>query len=207
MTTTKHIIILLLLTLTACGQNSKTNKHVIDPKARQLNDSAVALTRSFDSLDYVKAIALLDKATTIDTNFYTAYWNKLAFQSQLGQYNNALQTAKQLKRIKPNAPDFYVTTGMLYEKTGDSISAQSQYKEALIRYDKILDTMDIKNKDYDMLLMNKGVSLILVGQQTKGNDIIKKLYDKQTDVAYKEMFEMFLNKSRQEILDNYKTRN
>jgi tetratricopeptide (TPR) repeat protein len=199
MTTAKSTIYLLFLTLIACGQ-----KDMVDSEARKLNDSAVALTmKSFDSSAYADAILLLDKATAIDSNYYTAYWNKYSFQWTLKQYDKALVTAKHLNRIKPDAPDYYVSIGLLYEKLGDTVSARQHFKDALVRYNNILDTMDSKNKNYDNLLINKAVNLIFAGQQTEGNEMLKQLYEKHKDDMYAQAIEMFMNKSRQEIIDGF----
>ncbi|MFI5163964.1 MAG: tetratricopeptide repeat protein [Bacteroidia bacterium] len=199
-------IIFFFSALVACGQqSSQTKKHKVDSSARQLNDSAVALTQTFfDSLNYVKAIALLDKATAIDSDYYIAYWNKIAFQSQIKQYDKALVTSKEMIRLKPKTPDFYQRTGILYEIVGDHISADKYFHNALALYDNILDTMKTSNKNYDMLLMSKGVNLIMLGQQQKGNDILKRLYDTQADTLYKEMTASFMNKSKTELLDTYR---
>lgn len=150
--------------------------------------------------DYARAIALLDQATQIDSNFLTAYANKLSFQLQLKQFDNALQTAYSLNRINPNAPDYYVTIGLLYHIKGDTGSSKEYFTGAAVRYDKILDTMSMANKSYDMLLMNKAVNLVLIGQQKHGNDILKELYERQKDEAYREMLALFLNKTKDEII-------
>ena len=196
---------LSITALSACGQRAeKTSKHKVDSKAHQLNDSAISLTmKSQDSLTYVKAISLLNQATAIDSDYYFAYWNKLAFQSQLEQYDKALLTTKQLLRLKPNAPDYYLSIGMLYEKTGDTTSANKYFHTGLSLYNNLLDTMSTKNKSYNILLMNKSLNLILVGQEKKGNEILKQLYDRQIDETFKEFYSSFMNKSRKEIIDNY----
>jgi tetratricopeptide (TPR) repeat protein len=150
--------------------------------------------------DYTKAIALLDQATQIDSNFLTAYANKLAFQLQLKQFDNALMTAYNLKRIKPNAPDYYGTIGMLYHIKGDMVSSRKYFTEAATRYDKILDTMSTTDKYRDMLLMNKAVNLVLLGQQEQGNQILKQLYQSQQNEAYKEMIALFMNKTGDDII-------
>ena len=198
-------ILLLLTGFYACGQQSENKKHVVDPKARQLNDSATSI--AMHAQDYNKAISLLDQATQIDSNYLTAYANKLSFQLELKQFDKALATAKNLNRIKPEAPEYFVSIGLIYEHMGDTTSSNKFFNEAVNRYNKILDTMSTVNKDYDLLLMNKAVSLILVGQQQKGNDILKGLYDKQKDESYREMLSSFMNKSRKDILDNLRQTN
>src|SRR4051794_18718285 len=109
MTTSKlSIVFVLFLCLSGCAQTdteSKT-KHIVNPKARQLNDSAMTLTRSLKDEDYQKAIMLFDQAIEIDSNYTLAYWNKLSFQTQLKQYDKAIQTAKQLTTLS-KSPYYY----------------------------------------------------------------------------------------------------
>ena len=145
------LILLLFFGLAACGQQVK--KYIPNKKARELNDSASRLIRNnpLDSI-YEKAIALLNKATEIDSNYYNAYSSKLSLQWMLKKYDNALETAKHLKNLRLNSPDSYVTVGLLYEKLGDTISSYKYFSIAIAKYDNILDTMSIKNKMYNVLL-------------------------------------------------------
>ena len=197
-------IFFLLTALNACKQQSKSYEYSIDPKAGRLNDSALSII--IHSQDYYKAIALLDQATTIDSNFYMAFWNKMNFQLQLNQFDSALTTAKNLNRIKPESPDYFFVVGLIYYKMHDTISSQKYFQQSEIRYEKILDTMNTVNKNYNNTLMNKGVNLIIIGQQQKGNDILKQLYDKEKDSFRKEMLASYMDKSKQEILDYYSQR-
>jgi tetratricopeptide (TPR) repeat protein len=200
----KLTIYSIILTITVFGQNGKeTKNHIINPDAIRLNDSAVAMIHSSYAEDYQKAILLLDQAIKIDSNYFNAYYNELTFYCQLRQYDNAIQAAKQILRIRPNSPDYYGTIGGLYYRMGDTIKANEYFKDGLVLYDKMLDTMNTKNNYYDQLIINKATVLILIGDQTKGNMILKRLYDGETDQKYKEIIEMVMNKSRQEILDYF----
>ena len=191
------IVSLLLITLSACGQQSK---HSINPRAKKLNDSAVYLVvREFN---YDKAIELLNEAIKIDSNYPTAFVNKINFQLQLKQFDKALATSKNLLRIKPNAPDYVVMTGIINEQLGDTVSSKKYFTQAAKIYDDILDTMDIANKNYNMHLINKAVNLIFLGQQQTGNDILKKVYGNTKDEVEKEFISEFMNKSKQQILSD-----
>jgi tetratricopeptide (TPR) repeat protein len=200
LSTMRFLAYLLLFGFSACGQQTDSKKSIIDPKARKLNDSATTIVMK--QQDYAKAISLLDQATEIDRNFLTAYVNKLSFQLQLKQFEKALQTALKLKELKPTAPDYYVTIGMVYSYKGDSALAKDYFTEATKRYDAVLDTMKKVNKAYDLLLMNKAVNLILVGQQQEGSEILKQLYTKEKNDINREMIALFMNKSKQEILES-----
>ena len=195
------ILFLLLFGFVACGQQTK--KYIPDKTAVQLNDSAMRLAmHSINDSSYQKVILLLDKATAIDTNYFIAYFNKLSYQFKLKQYNKALETAKHINSIRPNFVDQYVTVGILYEKTGDTITAKKYYDIALNKFNKILDTMSINNKNYDMLSMGKGIDLILAGQQISGNEILKQLYNNPIDDIFKEFVSSYVNKSRGEVFEN-----
>ena len=170
-------IFFLLIALNVCGQQPANDEHSINSQARQLNDSALSIVRN--TQDFAKAITLLDQATKIDSNYYLAFWNKISFQSELKQFDNALVTAKNLNRIKPESPDYFFIDGLIYDKIHDTISSQKYFIKAEVCYDKILDTMNKASKEYDNFLMNKAVNLILIGQQQKGNNILEQLYDKK----------------------------
>jgi len=203
MTTPKLSLYFFLLTLCACGQrDGETKKHTIDSKAKQLNDSAVALIRSMNDEDSRKAILLLDEAIKIDSNYFTAYWNKFSLQSQLKQYDNAIVTGKQILNLNKNTPyyDFIIAT--LYYRKGDTSSANNYFRKTLALCDLVLDTINFKNRAaYEVVIMNKGVSLIFLGQQEKGNEILKQFYDSQTDTTYKTWTAAFMNKTKEQILD------
>lgn len=197
----RQLVLFLLIGFSACSQQPEKKKYSIDPRARQFNDSAISITMY--SQDYKSAIQLLDEAIKIDSNYYIAFVNKLSFQVELNQFDKALETAKELHRIKPAAPDNFSLIGMLYEKIGDTLLSKQYFKDAGAQFNKILDTMNVKNKYYEILLMNKAVNLIFMGDQQKGNDMLKQLYNKTNDEAYREMLASLINKSRQEILDNF----
>ena len=150
--------------------------------------------------EYDKAISLLEQAILIDSNYFTAYRNKLSFQIVLKDYNQALKTAIKISQLRPSNPDYYVTIGLLYEIQGDSVSSKKQFIEAEKQYDKMLDTITLSNKNYNMLLMDKAINLIYLGEQQKGNDILKQLYNDQKESSLKEMLASYINKSKGEII-------
>ncbi len=56
---------------------------------------------------------------------------------------------------------------------------------------------------YDVLIMDQAVNFILIGQERKGNDLLKQVYKETKDSVYKEILAPMINKSRQEILDEF----
>jgi hypothetical protein len=83
----------------------------------------------------------------------------------------------------------------------DTIASKRYFTEAIIRYDQKLNTMKIHDRKYDLLLFNKAFNLVLIRQNEKGNQIMKALYDKNNDETFREMIRIYMNKSKQEILD------
>ena len=197
-------IFFLLITLSACGQQSEKHKHSIDPRAGRLNDSALSIM--MHSQDYNKAIALLDQATAIDSNFYMAFWNKTNFQLELNQFDSALATAKNMNRIKPESPEYFFVAGIIYDKMRDTISSQKYFQESENLYEKILDTLNTSSKEYSNMLMNEAVNLKIIGQQQKGNDILKRLRENEKNGFQKEMLDSMINESKEQILDDFSQR-
>ena len=193
--------LLLLFGFAASGQQSE--KIIVDNKAKQFTDSAAKFIMHYwQNNDLKKAILLLNKAIEIDSNYINAYTLKLSLQMNLKQYNNALKTALQINRLRPNSPSSYVTPGILNEKLGNTISSHYYFTTAIKKYDNILDTMSTKNKYYYVHLLNKAIDLILAGQQVNGNVILKQLYNKESNSLNKENIQHYMNKSRKEILDD-----
>ncbi|HEX3768393.1 MAG TPA: hypothetical protein VHT72_08445 [Puia sp.] len=196
----KFLFAFLLISECSCGQQIK--KPEVNHAAIALNDSAMDLIMCCGADEnYRKAATLLDSATTIDSNYFLGYANKLICLGRLKEFKKAIVSVKNMMRIRPVAPDLYATCGFLYESTGDSASAGENFKKALILDEGLLDTMSIKNRDYDMLCYNKAVAVIMTGDQAKGNKLLKALYDRQTDNDYREMIGSMMNKSKRELVD------
>lgn len=183
----------------ACSQKPKVKKYTPDPKARQLVDSASKILMHSD--DKEKAIALLDQATQIDSNYYLAFFNKLLFQTSLNLFNDALVTVKNLTRLRPQDADTYMTAGSTYWMAGDSLQAMNHFMKASNLFDELLDTMSTSNKSYQPALMDQAIALILIGKEEKGKKALTHLYNKQTNEDYKLVLKMFLGKSRKQLLD------
>ncbi len=193
------VFILMLLALYSFGQ--KPTKHIVDPKAIKLNNEATKLLGYNNNDSTLKGVYLLDKATEIDSNYYLAYSNKLTCLTQLRQYDKAIATAKRLIRFKPLAPDIYMMCGEIYDKINDTISSNIYFNKALALSNAYLDTMKVENINYDMFIMNKAVTLIMLNQQVEGNKLLKQLYNRQKYETFKEHIKSFMNKNKKELLE------
>jgi tetratricopeptide (TPR) repeat protein len=206
----KLFYLFLSTIIIGCNQQSETEKKDISPEAIKLNDSAVSIvmrSTENDSVKYSKAIALLDHTTAIDSNYGGAYWNKRAYQAEMGLHEGALISTKQLIRLNPNVPAFYSSAGILSEVTGDTISSIPYFQKAAVLYENVLDTI-APGVDRDMTLVGKGVNLIMLGKEKEGQELIANVYNSQADPQMKEAVRNSiapsLNKSRKEIISLYR---
>jgi tetratricopeptide (TPR) repeat protein len=195
----KILPIIFSFSLIACGQKSDHQK--INPYAVRLNDRAISLSPYLENRDSSsKAIALLDSATALDSNYFLGYYNKIMFYNQLKQYDKAIIAINQMIRLRPNSY-LYSTGGIFYDKMGDSISSRNYFQKSLVISTKILDTMNVQNKAHNAFVINRALNLIMLGQQTYGNSLLRQVYESQTDSSQKEWTHSFMNKSKDEIIE------
>lgn len=181
------------------AQRNDSTNHIVDQRAIQLNDSAVKSVVQYQS--YETAVTLLDKALQIDSNYLMALANKCSYEIALHRYDQAINTAKRMIKLKPRAPEYFVSGGLAYFLSGDSTSSQKYFQEAVAIYDRILDTMNKKSNAYKLVLMGKAVNLIFSGDSPKSNVILKYLDENTHDEIEKEFYSEFINKPRKEIID------
>jgi len=199
MTTLKFFLAFFITGFCACRQN--TGKYKPDPYAIKLNDSAVSLISYMNRDSTQRAISLLDKATSIDSNYFLGYYNKRIFQTGLKQYNDAIKTTFDLIRIKPFANDLYMTGGLLYELTGDTVSAKKYFEKSLSICNSILDTMKSNNSSYEIVAGNKAINLKMLGKEEEADKFLEVLSERQTDTALKQAVLLWVGKSKREILE------
>lgn len=175
-------IVVSIMFLFSCKQ-----KHAYNHEAIKFNDSAVMMPNTMkgiqlhihigkDSFAKIQ-LALLNRATKIDSNYFIAYQNKFGIQYALKQYSDALVTGKEILRLRPQDAIFKYLVGKIYDKTGDTIRARTYYKDYLSYCDHILDTMPQSNKQLESIKLQKALVLILLNQPQQGHDILEKLYE------------------------------
>ena len=107
----------------------------------------------------------------------------------------------KLIQLRPSAHDLYTTGGILYERNGDTISSKAYFTKSLTICSTILDTISVTNRDYEMLMGNKATNLIMLDSQQEANEILKKLYDKQTNEELKKNTFLLMNKNKKQLLE------
>jgi tetratricopeptide (TPR) repeat protein len=194
-----RIAFLLIITLCclSCGQKSKRSD-VVNPVAKKLTDSAVNLREG----QYEKAVALLDEATRIDSNYFPAYYSKLNFQAMIKPFNSEkiIAILNKLCWLRRDEPDYPMKLGMLYLKSTDTIPSTFYLQEAMARFDRILDTMQATTGGYDMFVINKAVTLVLLGNEKMGQTMLANLYAITKDDVVRGMLKTEMTKSRKEVL-------
>ena len=170
--------------LSACKSNIK--KHLPPPVSLKYYSQALGLMKFVKEKDSCrKAIQLLDKATSSDSNFFNAHYNKLPFLNELKDYKKCIAVINSLNRIKPNANDIYLLSGVFLDKIGDTTLANNYFSKSLEICSNVLDTMHISNNDYQILLGNKAFNLIMTGDRAKADKAFQSLYLLQSDEEIK----------------------
>lgn len=208
MTRLKITLLFLLICFCSCSQNEV--KHTINPTAVRLNRQIVPLFPYTDNPDScVKALSYLDSATSIDSFCFLCYYNKLMFLIPLKKFKNAITAINECIRIKPRAHDLYLMGGMFYRKVSDTLNSNKYFRKSLMICNAVLDTMSKNNRDYYvMLTTNKAINLIMLGNEKKGNETLKNLYDSLPDdqefgTAAREAILLWMNKNENQILENF----
>ena len=200
MKTLKITTAFLLIALYSCGQN--TAKRKVDPSVTILSNKIIPLVSHLDNPDSCKqALLYLDSATAIDNNCFLCYYNKLMFLYSLKRFDKAVETMNECIRIKPMSHDLYTTGGILYEKIGDTFSSRKYFQKSLTILNPLLDTMKVQNMNYEMLISNKAINLIMLGDNKAGNDLLKSIADRQKEPELRDFTLSFMNKSKKELVE------
>jgi tetratricopeptide (TPR) repeat protein len=200
----KNISILISITLLvffSC-KNKNTNENQTEKAQRETNTKELSFYNDTSNLDILvlndKAVQLLQKsqqknydlerkdtllkealrylniAIKKDSNFYNAYLNKSAVYRELGQYNKAAESLKELLSRK-KYPEAIFVLGIIYEKQGNQKQGNQKYKEAYEAYQEYMKSplstaRDEMNKDYVLLFLEgKEKALERINQKLKEN--------------------------------------
>lgn len=197
----------MLIALSSCAQ--KQLKYKPDPVAVQLNNQAMKLINYSENIDSAnKALSLLDQATSIDSNNFIAYFNKLMFYFPMKRYDKLISINNKLLQLRPNAHDLYMTGGIFYEIVGDTISSKKYFNRSLTICNSVLDTMGPDNRDFAMLTINKAINLIMLDDKKAADKLLGNFYDhcgdKESDVIKRDDIELLMAKNKNDIINVYK---
>jgi len=123
------------------------------------------------------------------------------FLYSLKQFDKAVETMNECIRINPSAHDLYLTGGILYEKVGDTISSLKYFQKSLAILNPVLDTMNVHHMNYEMLVSNKAINLIMLGENKAGNDLLKSIAERQQEPESRDLTLSYMNKSKKELVE------
>ncbi|HEU4719148.1 MAG TPA: hypothetical protein VFU15_14995 [Bacteroidia bacterium] len=192
-------LLFLLLLVSACDSEPEKQPQQ-KPPAVALNDSATKISARGDSLSYAYADMLYDEAVSLDSNYYIAYWNKLACETELHFYAKALATARELIRLRPGNPDHRITAGMLAQHTGDTALAEKYYDEGIALFRSITDTSPVTSRKYYSMMTMYGLSLIVAYHTSEGDSVLAKVIANRQDTLSRNLARKFYGKSRDELI-------
>lgn len=190
----------LLTLLWSCGERSGKENAAQGTDA--LSDPVVRLAQHLDKPDSCrKAIAYLDSAAKANDQCFLCYYNQLMFFSALQDYDGALKVINECQRIRPGAYDLYLMGGFLYQKKGDSLLAVTNFQRSLAIINDILDTTKTQALNYVQLVTHKALSLVMLGDQQGGNELLQRLADNEKDTVLKEGILALMYKSKKELTE------
>jgi tetratricopeptide (TPR) repeat protein len=195
------LVIAWLLFLISCKESK--SKKVTDPEAIKLNNQAVSSLNTATDINkgLVKAISILDQAIKVDGDYMQAYYNKFTFQNQLKRYADAIETGKQMIKLRPRNAELKMEVGETYAKAGDTTAAMPYFKSALNIYNKVLDTMSGNNDLYKTLKMEKAFDLIILHQEQQGYNMLNEIVANERNRNYKVLYQQMLTLKREDILN------
>jgi hypothetical protein len=150
-----------------------------------------------DSLCKFK-LRLLNQAIKIDSDYFLAYWNKFGCEYQLKRFHEAVITGERMMKMHPRDTLIRYIVGKAVDRAGDTIRARKYYVDYLSYCNHILDTMPHTNRQYRFIEQEKGVVLILLDRAEEGHEIMKKLY--QQDSEMKDIYQLYMTATRADFL-------
>ena len=167
----RQLIITLLILTIFFSCTSQTEKTDYNLKAIELNNKAGEYHQIGE---YDSALYYFDKAIELDENYYLPHSNKVNIYLSRKDYKKALNESELALKKKPDLAEGWTITGMLYDFLGDTIKANSYYKQSIEIYDHRISNPD-KKQDLESNRLNRAFSLILIGKEKEGKEEFKKL--------------------------------
>jgi tetratricopeptide (TPR) repeat protein len=194
----KLIILLFAICLLSCKQSH--SQRSIDPKEKKILDNAVRIINQNSNQAKQDSIDSLNKVIKLDSNNTESYGRKFMFENDLKRYKDAIVTGTQMMRLIPQSASLKYMIGEVYERMGDTITAVEYYKTSLSMLNNLLDTMSTKDRHYRTGRGDKAIVLILLHQEKQGQQILKDLYESETDKIDKSMIQDYLNWKRHDFI-------
>ncbi len=197
----KLLLFFLSISFYSCGYSQTT---------MQANSTAFKLSKKINSLIiYIdnsdscrKAVSILDSATSIDSNCFSCYQNKVMFLYSLRQYTQAAVALDNCVRIKPYIIGNYISDGLMHIKLGDTADAKKYFQRSLLICNSVLDTIKTNSSYYPAVAIDKAIVEIILDKRDEANAVLKTFYNTEAGRLFKDDFIILFNKSRNDIIDS-----
>ncbi len=199
----KYAILFLFVLSCALHTIAQPVKYKVNPKAKRLDDSAIKMfTTCGEMADcYKKINYLLDEAVKIDSKWYEGWANLISYLGRTDQYEKCLVASKKLVQYYPEVPEAIFNCGILQYKTKHPADAMASFNKLLRIYDNLLQKKPII-PNYKDVLTQKGITLLLLDKDFEGKNILRDIYNNESEPYKKSYIAFYINKSKAEIIDD-----
>lgn len=196
---------LLVIGAFACSSPPKETEREIDPVAISLNDSAMQLARTYDSLQIETALGLWEQALQIQPDYDIALMNKLVFLNHQGRVTEAMATLEILEKLQPENSELKVWSGIFTEIHQDSLQASLKFIEADKLYKKQLNNSSGASRAYQLLLINYAVNLKFLGMEDDANKLLEEIKNRKGNEDLYDMTTNFQLLNRRELINQFQS--
>lgn len=189
-----RLIIFSLIWILFASCSGKEKKEVYNPKAIELNNKAIGLMKRFRN---DSALVVFDQAIDMDKTYYLPHSNKAVIFVSKKEYDKALMESEKVIQLKPDLAEGWTYAGMLNEKQGNIETAMKYYKKSIELFDERISNPEKK----DRIMANKlsrAFSFILLGQEEKGKEEMRKLKAEKPDEL---IIDEFLKVNKQDYMN------
>jgi tetratricopeptide (TPR) repeat protein len=196
---------LLVISLASCNPKPAAETAEINPEAISLNDSAMQLARSYDSLQIETALDLWEQAIALQPDYDIALMNKLVFLNHQGRITEAMATLEKLETLQPENSELKVWSGIFTELHQDSTLAREKFVLADKLYKKQLNTLSASTRAYQLLLINYAVNLKFLGMEGDANKLLEEVKNRKGNEELYEMATNFQMLDRKELIAQFQS--
>jgi len=199
------VLSLFVLFLASCSPQPDEQTEEINPDAISLNDSAMRLARSYDSLQIETALKLWEQALELQPEYDVALMNKIVFLNHQGRIVEAMATLEKLELLQPENSELKVWSGIFTEIHEDSLQARLKFIEADKLYKKQLNNSSGASRAYQLLLINYAVNLKFLGMESDANKLLEEIKNRKGNEDLFDMTTNFQLLNRQELIKQFQS--
>lgn len=189
----KISFLIIILTLISCQKKADKaiTSDVNNPVSAYQQGLDLLKPNASGTVDFVKALEMFNKSASENPDHIESRLRKMHCEFQLGQMENALQTAENVLNDKQfqttrYMPQFFVTAGFASKVLGNEGKANDYFGNALDIYNS---RISISKEDIDAI-SNKAVVLCYLGKKNETVDFLNTIV---------------LDAEKQKVVDEFKS--